>query len=73
MDVKKAFDIVIRIELRRNMIENRMLLEYRATITKLYEQVRCQLEMNNGPLRWDQSNGFLETLPKALLKPTRLS
>ena len=68
MNFKKAFDIVPTNEIWKRRLEIKMALEYRlAIVAQLYEQVRCQLKMDSGILKY-----FLEQHGGQVRVPTLL-
>ena len=56
VDFKKAFDTVPRSELWNRMVEIGMPSEYRVAVARLYEEIRCQLETENGFSEYFLSN-----------------
>ena len=68
VDFKKAFDTISRSGLWNRMVEIGMPLEYRVAIAQLYEQVRCQLKIENGFLEHFLSN--MGVKQGCLLSPT---
>ena len=70
VELKKSLDILPRSGLWNRMVEIGMPLEYRVAIAQLYEQVRCQLKIENGFLEHFLSNmGVKQGCP---LSPTTL-